>query len=324
MWENNYLDPNIQKAFFLTVPGVSECQAKLAAIVKSAKRMKRFLAVAWLDIANTYGSVHHALIQFSMAHYHAPPEFCRLLQSWYSGLSATVSTEGWVTPPFPLEIGVYQGDPLSVVIFLTVMNTLSDTLKTRGDLGYTIPSSTTPTNHLLYADNICIISNSPAGCQHLLSMVERWLQWSLLKAKVPKCRTMCFQASTGRKIDPGLSLNGEMIPAVGDDGFKFLEMLVRVHNDARASLLENLKRMLEAVDRSPVTHHQKLRLYKLGICPRLSWTLMVEEFPLTWLERCLQPLAIRFLKKWVGWHSLPIPPFSFSPKREGGWLCLRW
>jgi len=25
-----------------------------------------------------------------------------------------------------------------------------------------------------------------------------------------------------------------------------------------------------------------------------------EEFPLTWLERCLQPLAIRFLKKWVG------------------------
>ena len=71
-------------------------------------------------------------------------------------------------------------------------------------------------------------------------------QWSLLKAKVPKCCTMCFQASTGRKIDPGLSL---MIPAVGDDGFKFLGMLVRVHNnnnDAHASLLENLKRMSAA------------------------------------------------------------------------------
>ena len=141
-----------------------------------------------------------------------------------------------------------------MVIFLTVMNTLSDTLKTRGDLGYTIPSSTTPTNHLLYADDICIISNSPAGCQHLLSMVECWLQWSLLKAKVPKCCTMCLQASTGRKIDPGRSLNGGMIPAVG---FKFLGMLVRVHNnnnDARASLLENLKKVLEAVGRSPQSH----------------------------------------------------------------------
>ena len=321
MWDNNYLDPNIRKAFLPTVPGVSEHQAKLAAIFKSAKRMKRSLAVAWLDIANAYGSVHHALIQFSVAHYHAPPEFCILLQSWYSGLLATVSIEGWVTPPLPLEIGVYQGVPLSVVIFLTVMNTLSHTLKTRGDLGYTIPSSTTPTNHLLYADDICIISNSPAGCQHLLSMVERWLQWSLLKAKVPKCCTMCFQASTGRKIDPGLSLNGEMIPATGDDGFKFLGMLVRVHNynnDARTSLLKNLKRMLEVVDRSPVTCHQKIRLYKLGICPRLSWTLMVEEFPLTWLERCLQPLAIRFLKKWVGLAQPSNTAILFLPKRTGG------
>ena len=38
MRDNNYLDPNIQKAFLPTVPSVSEHQAKLAAIVKSAKR----------------------------------------------------------------------------------------------------------------------------------------------------------------------------------------------------------------------------------------------------------------------------------------------
>ena len=81
MRDNNYLDPNIQIVFLPTVPGVSERQAKLAAIVKSAKWMKRSLAVACLDIANAYGSVHHTLIQFSMAHYHAPSELCRLLQS---------------------------------------------------------------------------------------------------------------------------------------------------------------------------------------------------------------------------------------------------
>ena len=94
----------------------------------------------------------------------------------------------------------------------------------------------------------------------MLDVVEQWLQWSLLKAKVPKCQTMCLQASAGRKVDPGLSLGGEGIPAVGDDGFRFLGMLVRVRSNnttARASLLENLK-MLEAVDSSPVTHHQKL------------------------------------------------------------------
>ena len=200
MRANKYLNPNLQKAFLPTIPGVTEHQAKLASIIKTAKRSKHSLAIAWLDIANAYGSVHHALIQFSLAHYHAPPEFCRLLQSWYTGLSATISSSEWSTPPVPLGIGVYQGDPLSIVIFLTVMNTLSDTLCSRSDLGFTLPSSSTSVNHLLYADDACIVSNTPAGCQHLLSMVERWLEWAKLKAKVPKCRSLVIQASTGKRI----------------------------------------------------------------------------------------------------------------------------
>ena len=105
-----------------------------------------------------------------------PPEFCRLLDSWYTGLSATISSSEWSTASVPLRIGVYQGDPLSVAIFLTVMNTLSDTLCSRKDLGFPLPSSNGPVNHLLYADDACIVSSTPAGCQHLLDMVQRWLE----------------------------------------------------------------------------------------------------------------------------------------------------
>ena len=79
MRDNNYLNPNLQKAFLPTIPGVTEHQAKLATVIKSAKWNKRALAIAWLDIANAYGSVHHSLIDFTLSHYHAPPEFCRLL-----------------------------------------------------------------------------------------------------------------------------------------------------------------------------------------------------------------------------------------------------
>jgi len=108
--------------------------------------------IAWLNIANAYGSIHHSLIQFPLTHYHAPSEFCRLIQSMYAGLSATISSDA----PVPLEIGVYQGDPLSVAIFLAVINTLSDTLCTRRDLGFTLPSSSVTINHLLYADDACV------------------------------------------------------------------------------------------------------------------------------------------------------------------------
>ena len=43
---NHYLDSDIQKAFLPTVPGVIEHQAKLTTIIKSAKKIKRSLAIA--------------------------------------------------------------------------------------------------------------------------------------------------------------------------------------------------------------------------------------------------------------------------------------
>ena len=301
MRANNLLDPNPQKA-------------KLAATIKSAKRNKRSLAIAWLDIANAYGSVHYSLIPFSMAHHHIPPEFCRLLQSWYSGLSATISTDEWSTPPVPLKIGVYQGDPLGVVIFLTVMNTLSDTLSTRNDLGFTLPTSAISINHLLYANDACVISSTPASCQHLLNMVKQWLEWV-----VSKCRSMAIQASTGKRVSPDVSIGGESIPPVEDDSFKFPGMPVHLNDTAKTSLQQNLQWMLGLIDEAPLTHQQKLRLFKQGVCLRLSWSLLGEDLPITWLERELQPLATKALKRWTGLANTSI---LFLPAKRGGQALL--
>ena len=37
-------------------------------------------------------------------------------------------TEEWETPVISIQKGMYQGDPLSVVIFNTVINSLLDTM----------------------------------------------------------------------------------------------------------------------------------------------------------------------------------------------------
>ena len=124
MLSNRYLDPSLQKAFMPTVPGCIEHQFKLSSLIAEAQSKHKSLAVCWLDLANAYGSVHHALIQFSLQHYYAPPQFLSILQALYSGLSATIISTNWETPLIPLEKGVYQGDPLSVVIFNTVITPL--------------------------------------------------------------------------------------------------------------------------------------------------------------------------------------------------------
>ena len=65
-------------------------------------------------------------------------------------------------------------------------------------------------------------------------------------------------------------------------------MRIQIPHDATATketLIANLKRMLQAVDKCPLTSHQKLKLYKAVVCPQLSWLLLIEELPITWVER---------------------------------------
>ena len=96
-----------------TTPGCSEHHLKLASILKDAKRKHKSLAICWVDLANAYGSVHHNFI-FSTI-YNAPPKLRKVVESFYTGLYASVSSGMWATPFIPIQVGVYQGDPLSVV-----------------------------------------------------------------------------------------------------------------------------------------------------------------------------------------------------------------
>ena len=71
----------------------------------------------------------------------------------YTDLNAIVTTPSWPTSPIPLRVGVYQGDPLSVVIFNSVMSTLGESLKQFQQLGYSFTHSSRSLTTLQYADD---------------------------------------------------------------------------------------------------------------------------------------------------------------------------
>ena len=48
--------------------------------------------------------------------------------------------------------------------------------------------------------------------------------------------------------------------------------------------------VLPLVWRHP-SNKQKLLIYKVGVCPRLAWLLIIEEFPISWVEKHLDSLA---------------------------------
>ena len=300
-----------------TVPGCTEHHLKLSSILAEAREKHKSLAICWCDLANTYGSVHYSLIQFSLRHYHAHPQFLSVLRALYSGLNAKVITADWETPVVPLQMGVYQGDPLSVAIFNTVMNTLVDTLTTRIDLGYHLSGTSHQVNIMQYADDTCLVADS---CQFLLSKVSDWIHWAEMRAKVPKCQSITLQASTSRLLDPQLHLDGAPIPFTSEP-VKFLGMKIQAQkasSSPRESILASLQKMLEAGDTTPLTRRQKLLFYKAGVCPRLTWPLLIQEFSISWVEQQVDTMTTCYLKRWAGLTKSANTAILYLPHSMGG------
>lgn len=59
MVSNNFLNATTQKAFIDGVPDCSEHHLKLLTIIWQPQRRRKSLCVCRLDLANTFGSVHH-------------------------------------------------------------------------------------------------------------------------------------------------------------------------------------------------------------------------------------------------------------------------
>ena len=256
MVANEYMDRKFQKAFIPGVPGCIEQSTKLAATLHEAHTKHRSIAVCWLDLANAYGSVHHDFIHFTLQHYNAPTKLRNLVANFYCGLQALFTSPNWISHPIPLKTGVYQGDPFSVVIFKTMMCTMAESLKSVQHLGYRFSGSQRTSHLLQYADDTCLISDSPASCKRLLEGIERWLDWSGMKVKVPKCHSLALQASTVKVYDPKLYLYDQPIHFIGNQAIKFLGMTIHMPFDSqtsRVNLSTKLSTVLEKVDVAPIT-----------------------------------------------------------------------
>ena len=93
-----------------------------------------------------------------------------------------------------------------------------------------------------------------------------------MRAKVPKCHSLALKASSGKLVDPQLHIANQRIPFASDP-VKFLGTIFEA---------------------------QKLKLNRAGIVPCLSWLLMIEDLPISWVEKKLDGLATFYVKNWVG------------------------
>ena len=290
-------------------------------MIKEAKPQQRNLTLCWIDLANAYGSVQHSLIHLALEHYHLPTSFTRLIRIMYSNLSAVVVSNTWTTNPFPLQIGIFQGDPLTVIIFNLVINLFVEFIhEFYYQLGYCFSGSPRTVPLLQYADDSCLVSNCLNNCQVLCSAADKWLAWANMKAKVPKCKVLEIRRG---KVHQGTSLilSGASVPPIEGASFRFLGLPISDsldNTEYRFSISQKLNHLMTLVDSTHLRRKQKLKVYSVGVCSRLTWLLMIVTLPISWVEWNLDTIATPFLKKWAGLAKCATPAILYMKTSSGG------
>ena len=127
--------------------------------------------VLFVDLRKAYDKVHLATLWRVLEVVGVPDRIVALLRGMAAVRTTQVRVNGELSEPIPYEAGVPQGDPLSCLLFLVFIESLSRYLAAHlpgvDALGVRI-------KHLLFADDLAALSDTPEGLQHALELVGSW------------------------------------------------------------------------------------------------------------------------------------------------------
>ncbi len=115
---NHYIDTSCQKAGLSGFPGCIEHTSVIWEQVQRAKREKSELHVVWLDLANTYGSVPHKLVEFALEFFYVPACVIIIIAKYFNNLRMCFSLDGCMTGWQQLEVGIAMGCSISPILFV--------------------------------------------------------------------------------------------------------------------------------------------------------------------------------------------------------------
>ena len=116
--------------------------------------------------------VEHSFLAAVLKKMGFPLRFVRWILMLYKDAASQVLVNGHLSPAFSIGRGVRQGDPLSCLLFICVIEVLS--LALRKELpGLRLPGNTTAT-HSMYADDTMAILNGTRELPTLQRILDRY------------------------------------------------------------------------------------------------------------------------------------------------------
>ena len=292
---NQLINQKFQKAFLQGISGCVEHNAVIHEIIRHAKSNSRTVHFTWFDLEDAFGSVEHDLIFHTLSRLDFPPQIQSYVKNLYSSLSGRAVSKDWTSNEFMFRRGIFQGDPLSPLIFILCFDPIIQFLNENAQFGYNLEGvqfTTAP-----FADDFCLITHHKRTHQRLINSLSDHTKTMGLKIKPAKCRSLSL--SRGSSVANVFTVEKEEIPTLDNEAHKFLGSLITFNNtssDVADYLSDKIQTSLVNIDSCLVRNEYKLQVYVRYLLPALRYDLTVNDVCSSHLAK-MDALTNRFLKK---------------------------
>ena len=115
---------------------------------------------------------------------------------------------------------------------------------------------------------------------------------------------------------------GEWFPKfLNNDSFKFLGKGLVADMSSRLTkkvVLKKFKDYTKLIDDTLLTGIQKLWIWEHFAMPKVAWDFLIHDFPPSFVEKELQPIQTKYLKKWSGLAKRAEPSVLYRSRENSG------
>lgn len=201
-----------------------------SAIDKYMSQKNRSLYVCFVDFRRAFDSVWQRALLYKLQQLGINGLFYKIIKQMYASNQVCVRGENGLSPFFPSTVGVRQGCALSPLLFNLYVSDLSKILNSTANQENGITLFNKSLTHLFYADDLVILSDSPAGLQNSLNLIHEYCKEWRLSINISKTKVMIFSRSHRKSAIKNFTpkIGGISIEVVNE--YKYLGIIFSSNN----------------------------------------------------------------------------------------------
>jgi len=267
-------------------------------LISHQKSVKKNLYIAFIDFSKAFDYINRTFLYYKMLQKGLSGRLLKIIQSMFSNASAKVRWKGELGSNIDSIFGVLQGGIVSPKLFNLYLSDLSEYLDET--CGVSIGGTTY--THLLYADDLVLISENSKELQTLLDNLENYCKkWHLI-INLQKSKVMRFDHAKKKSGTNNFRMQDEILEEV--NSYKYLGHVISNSTNPHKTMYEHL-----AVQAQKATHSLKdkiknavgyltpklsLKMFDTHILPILEYNSAI-WFPLKEIND-LEKIQLKFLK----------------------------